>query len=215
MENQLVKLSIANLSITDFDKNSLKDIIIIISTNSKKINLSHPFLTSNLVRGDFSSKKLSLAFSYKNKALGNAFIVLSQEEFCFEKTFKICSPDKQRSQRKPDDNDMRIIGQGTVFIDFLNGSIIPNMPDNIISKPPSDLNELALDLAALSRTNGSINTKQAEHFKILILGLNNKLKTLGILKEQLTDAEAQSLAVFQSRENLLKIIQAKCTSFTS
>ena len=110
---------------------------------------------------------------------------------------------------------MRIIGQGTVFIDFLNGSIIPNMPDNIISKPPSDLNELALDLAALSRTNGSINTKQAEHFKILILGLNNKLKTLGILKEQLTDAEAQSLAVFQSRENLLKIIQAKCTSFTS
>jgi chromosome segregation ATPase len=69
--------------------------------------------------------------------------------------------------------------------------------------------EIALDMSKLAR-QGPIDSSQAENFQALILGLNEKLKTLVLMQKKLNSSEELSNSYLDSRKILEKSIDSQC-----
>ena len=228
MDNQLIKLSLNNLSIEDFDNNSIQDIIINIYISSKEISMKYPFSISNISLAGLLEKKISLIFSYKGTKFGNSTFLFDRGEKSLKKTIKIqsinsipISPEKQRPRGELDEKDIKIIGQGNLCIDYNENSIVSirnptkTLEGQLILVSSFDDHDIALDLTNIIRENGNISAKDAEHFRILIIGLNFKLKTLCLIQSRLNNAEIQSLIHLQSREDIEKRVETTCDSFSN
>lgn len=194
MESQLITIAIKNLSIEDFDEISLKAVQIDLLVDSYQETLSFPFEFAQVPSSSFGSNKIFLKFSYKGVVFGTSSVTSkgffeSQYEFQVESTGKqSLSPEKQRPLADPDALMEKTIGKGILSV--------------VLQENQDFVSEIALDLHGVLQGHGEISANTAEHFRVLITGLNFKLKSLFLLQKRLTHAEKQNFSHIKARESL-------------
>jgi chromosome segregation ATPase len=75
------------------------------------------------------------------------------------------------------------------------------------------LEDLALDLSTIIRGQQKLTTVQSEHFKLLIIGLNSKLKTLCLTQDRLKQSDHDSSIHLNSREAMHAYIKSASDKF--
>lgn len=73
---------------------------------------------------------------------------------------------------------------------------------NSQTRTPLNSQELALDLIELSRGQGDLSGQEAAHFRVLLLGINEKLKVLDLFQHQIAQLRGKLRKSLQSREKL-------------
>ena len=226
MENQLINLSIQDLSIEDFDTSSLKQITIHLCIGSSTHLLNYPFSCSNLPL--HSNSSLSLNFSYKSKIFASASIPLqfslnAQKAFKIQGTgMQVLSPEKQRPLLESSQTELKTIGQASAVISLCQNSSSPpvfseGIRENTCVAIESclEVHDIALDLYSILQGHGEISVSQAEHFRVLITGLNFKLKTLAVIQKRLSEAEGQSREHLRGREDMERNAEETCREMDS
>lgn len=210
MENQLIRLAIQNLTIENFDEDSLKSIKITIDHSGKHESLEYPFLLSNFILSHIQSYEISLVFSYKSRQFAKSLIKFSHDTLPYTKTFIIqgtspieLSPEKQRPRKNEDLTDLKSIGQGSICISLENPLLQKHVSFDYCS-------DLALNLEKLVREQGFLPEKHIENLRVVIVGLNYKLKTLCLLQERLEKTEETSSEHLVEREKMHFSIEETC-----
>ena len=208
MESQLINLSLNHLLIEDFDNVLIQQLTIKLQTRFFSQTLKHPFFLSKVPKKDFYDQKLSIDFIYKSETFGSAFVKLSS----FHHPFEILSinpvqisPEKERPHAESFFSNKKQIGKGVLALENIDDSIKTEFIDNT--------SELALDLVSIIQTHGNTKPKEAEHYRVLIIGLNSKLKTLCLVQHRLQTSEKDSLCHLKSRE-ALEAELLKASNFT-
>lgn len=213
-ENQLIRLAIKNLTIEDFDSELIKSVKVMVYISEKPECIEYPFLLPNLSLKHLLSKEIDLEFSYKNRQFAKAAVRFSQDIppclkfFNIQSTFPLeLSPEKQRPRKSSTSSDLKSIGKGSIEIQLENSLSQQNLD-------LSDCNDIALGLENLLRDQGILPEKQIENLRVVIIGLNSKLKTLCLTQQQLTKSEEISSQHLVLRENLQFSIDATCESMS-
>ena len=75
------------------------------------------------------------------------------------------------------------------------------------TRPAVDSQELALDLEELNRGIGSLSSQESQHFRIMLLGLNEKLKALELTQQQNKELKSSLKKAIESQEILHQSIK--------
>ena len=65
-----------------------------------------------------------------------------------------------------------------------------------------DSQELALDVAELVKGNGALPAQEAEHFRVMVIGLNEKLKVLELCQQKMESLRSKLKKAVVAREHL-------------
>lgn len=210
MENQLITFSIQTLSISNFDNESQKQISLIMNYNSFSVTSEFPFTFQVAPAPD--SEPITLEFLYKFNKFAKTQINFplsfpSSINFTiFPLTPLELSPEKQRPSEL--DTISKSIGTGIIVAEYLE-----EKPDPVHIQS-SICHDIALNIQKLVRYQENFSLKDVENFRVLIIGLNSKLKTLVLLQQRLESSEHFSQNCLKKREQMQASVQNTCKSLT-
>lgn len=145
----------------------------------------------------FSDKKINFSFDSKVKNIGPKVQLIDECKNC----------DCFENLTASNNQSIRALKETHALIIEIAESLNQREDLNIKITPQ----ELALDLATVSKGRGKARAQEAEHLRTLVLGLNEKLKVFQLIDSRLEEFKRQSENAIKQREKLKQTIDETTT----